>query len=61
MLSDAMVKPYQDEGIFETPKDYNLEYEDVCITTSDGLTLKGWLIPGDADKVIIQSHFGCPS
>ncbi|MCH7737335.1 MAG: alpha/beta hydrolase [Chloroflexi bacterium] len=29
-----------------TPNDVNLEYEDVRIRTSDGLTLQGWFIPG---------------
>ncbi|MCH8297368.1 MAG: alpha/beta hydrolase [Chloroflexi bacterium] len=30
-----------------TPNDAGLEYEDVRIKTSDGLTLQGWFIPGD--------------
>ena len=29
-----------------TPNDVNLDYEDVRIKTSDGLTLQGWFIPG---------------
>ena len=32
-----------------TPNDAGLEYEDVRIQTSDGLTLQGWFIPGRAD------------
>ncbi len=30
-----------------TPNDAGLEYEDVSLQTSDGLTLHGWFIPGD--------------
>ena len=32
-----------------TPNDAGLEYEDVRIQTSDGLTLQGWFIPGATD------------
>jgi len=30
-----------------TPEDVNLEYEDVRIQTSDGLSLQAWFIPGE--------------
>ena len=30
-----------------TPKDVNLQYEDVRIQTSDGLELHGWFVPGE--------------
>ena len=57
MMSNMMIKPYQ-SPVFDNPKDYDLDYEDVTFKTSDGVTLSGWLIKGDTDKVIIQSHFG---
>lgn len=39
------------------PSTYNLNYENVSFTTSDGLKLKGWFIPnGDSDAVIIVGH-----
>lgn len=34
-----------------TPNNAGLEYEDVRIQTSDGLTLHGWFIPGDPEVV----------
>jgi len=47
--------------VFDNPKDYNLEYEDVEFKSSDGVNLKGWLIKGGKDKIIVQSHFGVQS
>ena len=32
-----------------TPNDAGLEYEDIRIQTSDGLSLHGWFIPGEPD------------
>ena len=46
------------EICFETPDQYNLDYEDVTFTTKDGISLSAWLVKGGSDKVIIQSHFG---
>lgn len=57
MISNMLFKPGQ-APLFDSPSNYNLAYEDVEFQTSDGVTLRGWLIPGDSDKVIIQSHFG---
>ncbi len=57
MISDMMVKPYQ-SPLFDDPANYGLDYEDVEFKTSDGVTLRGWLIKGGTDRVIVQSHFG---
>lgn len=57
MMSNMMIKPYQ-SPIFDNPENYDLDYEDVTFKTSDNVTLSGWLIKGNSDKVIIQSHFG---
>jgi len=56
-ISDLMIKPGK-SPVFETPENYNLDFEDVTFKTSDGLTLSGWLVKGGNEKVIIQSHFG---
>ena len=56
-ISDLMIKPGK-SPVFETPDKYDLSYEDVSFKTSDGVTLSGWLVNGQKDKVIIQSHFG---
>src|SRR5215207_2781512 len=40
----------------ENPATYNLPYEDVEITTADGLNLVGWFIPSQNGAVIILQH-----
>ena len=57
MIANTMVKPHQ-SPLFDEPTAYGLDYENVTFKASDGVTLSGWLIKGDKDKVIIQSHFG---
>ena len=57
MISDMMVKPFQ-SPLFDDPANYGLDYENVEFKTSDGVTLRGWLIKGGTDRVIVQSHFG---
>jgi len=57
MISNMMVKPNQ-SPLFDSPEAYALDYEDVSFKTEDGVTLRGWLINGGSDKVIVQSHFG---
>ena len=56
-ISNLMIQPGK-SPVFESPSDYNLDFEDITFKTSDGVTLSGWLIKGGTDKVIIQSHFG---
>ncbi len=56
-VSDLMIKPGK-SPVFDDPKKYELEYEDVTFKAKDGVKLSGWLIKGGTDKVIIQSHFG---
>ncbi len=57
MISDMMVKPHQ-SPLFDDPASYGLDYENVAFQAADGVTLRGWLIKGGSDKVIVQSHFG---
>ena len=45
MVSDMMIKPGK-SPVFETPKDYGLDFEDVEFRAGDGVTLRGWLING---------------
>lgn len=59
-LSNSIVKGGQ-APVFGTPSDYGLEYEDVSFAASDGVTLRGWLITGGTNKIIIQSHYGVQS
>ena len=59
-ISDMMIKPGS-SPVFGTPSEFGLEYEDVAFEASDGVTLRGWLVKGGPDKIIIQSHFGVQS
>lgn len=59
-LSNSIVKGGQ-APVFDNPKDYGLDYEDVTFTAEDGVSLSGWLIKGGKEKIIIQSHYGVQS
>jgi fermentation-respiration switch protein FrsA (DUF1100 family) len=39
-----------------TPIDLGLVYDDVAITTSDGLRLVGWYVPGTNGAVVLAQH-----
>lgn len=56
-ISNMMVKPHQ-SPLFDSPTAHGLNYEDVEFTAEDGTTLRGWMILGGTNRVIIQSHFG---
>ncbi len=58
LLANTLVKTGPNAPLFDSPANHGLDYEDVSFEASDGVTLRGWLIPGDPDRVIIQSHFG---
>ena len=57
LVANMMFKPGQ-APVFDDPAPYGLAYENVEFKTRDGVILRGWLIPGDKNKVIIQNHFG---
>jgi uncharacterized protein len=42
----------------KNPKDYGLDFEDIEFKASDGVNIKGWLIPGSLPKLIIMTHVG---
>lgn len=42
----------------KNPKDYGLEYENVEFRASDGIRIKGWLIHGSIQKIIVMTHVG---
>jgi len=55
-------RPARPAPIVTTPADYGLEYEDVEFQSTDGLALKGGVIPAEpggsneSDKVVILTH-----
>lgn len=58
-VSDMMIKPGK-APVFDTPENYDLDYEDVTFKAKDDVELSGWLIKPKkkSQGVIIQSHFG---
>lgn len=57
MVSNMMIQPGL-SPVFNQPSDFDLEFEDVNFKAQDGVDLRGWLIRGNTEKVIIQTHFG---
>ncbi|MEM7115071.1 MAG: alpha/beta hydrolase [Chloroflexota bacterium] len=43
--------------VLRTPEEYGMAYEEVEFETQDGVTIKGWFIPANSDKLIISNHF----
>ena len=56
MLAQGLSKPPH-TPILRTPEDYGIDYENISFETEDGITIKGWFIPADSNKVIISNHF----
>lgn len=40
----------------ETPANYNMPFEDVTLTSADGLKLVGWFVPSQNGAVVILQH-----
>lgn len=47
--------------LFDSPANYDMDFEDVTFTAPDGVKLSGWLVKGGTNKIIVQSHFGVQS
>ncbi len=45
--------------ILRRPDEYGLDYEDVFFPALDGVTLEGWFIPADSDRLIISATTPC--
>lgn len=57
ILAGTFINPYQSKN-FDSPDNYNLDYENVTFKTDDDVEISAWLIKGDEKKVIIHNHFG---
>lgn len=54
---DLITNPIDERrGIDRSPADYDLPYEDVWVTSEDGLDLVGWYIPPQNGAVIMAQH-----
>jgi dienelactone hydrolase len=42
----------------KNPGNYGMNFENVEFKTSDGVNIKGWLIPGNINKLIVITHVG---
>jgi hypothetical protein len=44
------------QPIIKTPADYGMKFDKVEFKSEDGVTLRGWLIPGTRDTLCIMTH-----
>lgn len=56
LSASAHTHPNRQSPCCETPADYGLVYEDVAFETADGLTLKGWYLPGSNGAAVMVLH-----
>lgn len=56
IIFSGMIIHSHRQPVLKTPKDYGMQYEDVEFKSSDGLTIRGWLIPGKSDTLVVQDH-----
>lgn len=42
--------------ILRTPNEYGMEHEEIFFQAMDGVTIEGWFIPGNSDKLLIFNH-----
>ena len=56
VLAQGLSRPGR-TPILERPSDHGMPYEEVYFPASDGVTLNGWFIPADSDRVVICNHF----
>jgi uncharacterized protein len=46
------------QPVLKNPRDYGLDFKNIEFKTDDGVTIKGWLIPGSLNKLIVMAHVG---
>ncbi|RFU93252.1 MULTISPECIES: alpha/beta hydrolase family protein [Citrobacter] len=42
--------------ILRWPNEYGMEYEEIFFPAIDGVTIEGWFIPANSDKLLIMNH-----
>jgi fermentation-respiration switch protein FrsA (DUF1100 family) len=53
---EKLVTCSEQEISVETPADYGLPFEDVTVTSSDGLKLVGWYLPSQNGAAVLVQH-----
>lgn len=44
------------QPVIKNPENYGMKYENITIESTEGINLKGWLIPGSKDSICIITH-----
>lgn len=44
------------QALAKTPTDYNIPFENIEFSSSDGIPLKGWWLPGKSNALVIVLH-----
>lgn len=52
----AQIAYPQRQAVFQTPADFGMTYEDVTVTTRDGVKLVGWYIPSKNRAAVLALH-----
>lgn len=47
---------FPESTIYQDPGDFGLEFEDVYLTTSDGVRIHGWFVPGSGGTTLLWFH-----
>ncbi len=55
-MLDSQFIFFPQRRIDETPADVGLDYEDVYLTTSDGVRLHAWYVPGKGERTLLLLH-----
>ncbi len=55
MLAKSLVFPRR-QPLVKHPGDYGMDYHDVAFESPDGLTIRGWHIPAEGDRLIVVTH-----
>jgi uncharacterized protein len=42
----------------KSPRDYGMEFENIRLEPEDGVDIRGWLIPGSLNKIVVMTHVG---
>lgn len=53
---EGMLKPKQNTPIISSPKDFDVDFEEVMFKTQDNVMLSAWLLKGKTTNLIIQAH-----
>lgn len=54
-LANSLLYPNR-QPIIKNPLDYGMRYFDIEFLSPDSVLIKGWMIPGEGDKMIIFTH-----